>query len=64
MDAKYQLGQSVRVRSSQGILTRVVVEDLGKIVTICRSEELSLALDQHRDPHAIGFLRADILNDC
>lgn len=63
MDEKYERGQVVRVRSSQGVLTRVVVGDLGNVVNICRPEELKRAEVEHRDPAVVGFKKGDIVHD-
>lgn len=63
MHKKYSIGQEVTVNSSQGPLVRVVVEDLGEIITICRKGELEMAAAENRHPTSVGFRKTDILED-
>jgi hypothetical protein len=51
----------VRLRSYLGLIDRVVVQDLGDILLVCRKQELEAARSEHRDPSAIGFRRDDVV---
>jgi hypothetical protein len=63
MDRIYQAGQEVTVRSSQGILRRVVVADLGEVITICRHDEYERAKAEGREPAYVGFKKTDVMDD-
>lgn len=54
-------GTTVTLRSSQGKIIRVVVEDLGEIVRVCRAEELQKAHAEGREPVTVGFPKDEIL---
>jgi hypothetical protein len=47
--------QVVRVMSHGGIIERVLVEDLGDVVTVCTEGEYKRALAEGRTPRAAGF---------
>lgn len=60
-DNEIQQGQVVTVNSAMGAIQRVVVEDRGDVVLICREDEWKEAREQGRDFVAVGFRRTDIL---
>jgi hypothetical protein len=53
--------QLVRLNSSQGEITRMVVKDLGEIITVCTPQELASAKDKFRQPLTIWFPKKDVL---
>jgi len=55
-----QAGIVVTLRSAIGLIERVVVEDLGEVITVCRPEELAAARREGRSPNTVGFKKADI----
>jgi len=61
MKTHFQIGQVVRLRSSQGIISRVVVEDHGEIISVCKEEELDAAKREYRQPLTVGFKKGDFL---
>ena len=55
-------GDLVSVRTfSDGIVPRRIVENAGKTIYICTEEEWVTALNQKREPGAVGFKREYIL---
>lgn len=54
-------GQQVTLDSSHGEITRVVVEDLGDVITVCTKQELDTAKSQYRQPFRIGFRKKDVI---
>lgn len=61
MDANFTFGQLVTLESSQGKITRVVVEDLGDVVTVCTAAEFEAAKIQLRQPLRVGFKKKDVI---
>ncbi len=61
MGHKYEQGQQVTVKSARGPKVRVVVEDLGNILTVCQPDELERAQRELRDPLAVGLRKEDII---
>ena len=57
----YPFGTVVAINSSQGPINRVVVQDYGNVICVCRSEELAAAKEQLRQPFSIGFRKTDII---
>jgi hypothetical protein len=53
--------KTVTLNSSQGPIERVVLQELGDILLVSRQEEVDAARQQHREPFAIGFRRADVI---
>jgi hypothetical protein len=60
MDTKQLVGQLVTLQSSQGLISRIVVEDLGDVITVCSPEEYKEAQRLSRQPLAIGFKKKDL----
>jgi hypothetical protein len=61
MDTQLQPGQQVTVNAFGGKkLSRVVVEDRGNVVLICKPEEFELARIQGRSAVSVGFHPADV----
>ena len=56
------VGSKVTLASSQGHIERIVVEDLGEIIRVCREEEFLQAKKEGREPVTVGFPKKDILN--
>jgi alpha-D-ribose 1-methylphosphonate 5-phosphate C-P lyase len=54
-------GQAVRLSSAQGEVDRVVVEDRGDVVFVCREDEYEAAQKEGRQPIMVGFKRHDIV---
>ena len=54
-------GQRVTLESTHGPIERVVVEDLGDVLLICRERELHDADAEDREPVAVGFRRSAVL---
>jgi len=61
MNNKVIKNQPVKLRSSQGIIDRVVVADLGEILLVCTPDELARARAKGREPKTIGFKRSDMI---
>lgn len=61
MNPIYIKGQQVRLSSSQGEITRIVVEDLGEVITVCTKQEIEAAKEQYRQPLRIGFRKKDVI---
>lgn len=53
--------QVVTVSSSLGPVNRMVVNDLGDILLVCRQEEYDRAKAEGREPVTIGVRRSDML---
>lgn len=56
-------GQEVTLSSRFGLVRRLVLEDLGEVVVVCRREELEAAQREGREPACVGFKRTDIVQD-
>lgn len=61
VEAHMTVGQTVTAISSLGKVERVVVEDLGQVVRICRKSEYEAAQREGRPPTAIALKRSDII---
>lgn len=61
MNSNFFFGQLITLRSADGEIQRVVVEDLGDVVTVCTPEELDAAKAQYRQPLRVGFKKKDVL---
>lgn len=61
MNANFFFGQMVTLDSANGRIQRVVLEDLGDVVTVCTPEELAAAKSQYRQPLRIGFKKKDVV---
>jgi hypothetical protein len=61
MTLKLQVNRVVVLNSAKGRIERVIVEDLGDVISVCRAEELQAARIQERAPAAIGFRKSDIV---
>jgi hypothetical protein len=62
METQLKSGQQVTVNAFGGkLLSRVVVEDRGDVVLICKPEEFELAHTESRSPIAVGFRRRDVV---
>lgn len=59
---KTQQYQLVTIESFYGRIERVVVEDLGNILRVCRIEELKSASLVGRLPATIGFNKVDVVS--
>jgi hypothetical protein len=57
---KLYKNQHVSLVSSKGIIQRVVVEDLGDIITVTSQKEMEAARLAGRQPAVAGFLKADL----
>ena len=55
--------QTVRLRSSTGIIYRVIVADLGEVIAVCTIEEYEEAKRTGRSPITVGFKKASIEKD-
>ena len=55
------VGTKVTLNSSLGRIERVLVEDLGDVVRICREEEYATAKKQGREPTTVGFPKRDVI---
>ena len=44
-----------------GVIERIVVEDRGEVILVCRSQEFEAAQGEGREPISVGFKRSDIL---
>ena len=64
MDTNYSIGQRVRVSSNRGIVSLIVVENLGKIITVCTDAEYEAAEKDGRRPVAMGCRLEDIIDSC
>lgn len=58
-----QRGQVVRLMANSGEIERVIVEDLGSVLLVCKSSELQEAEKQGRNPISIGFAKGDLVSD-
>ena len=63
MNTKYQSGQQVNVNSALGATRLVVVEDLGKVLLVCKASEYEDARAEGRKPSVIGFRINDVIED-
>lgn len=61
MTAKSLINELVKLKSSQGTIERLVVADLGEIILVCRPEERQKALEEGREPRAVGFKKSDMI---
>jgi hypothetical protein len=57
---KLYKNQQVSLVSSKGVIQRVVVEDLGDIITVTTSKEMEAARLAGRQPAVAGFPKADL----
>lgn len=62
MEQKNLSGQLVALRSSTGIIRRIVVADHGDILLVSRQEEYEDARRVPREPVTIGFKRGDLVD--
>ena len=53
----------ITLRSSQGLIRRVMVRDLGEVVLVCREEEIIAAKKEHREPILVGFKKEDVIKE-
>ena len=53
----------ITLSSSRGHIRRVVVDDLGDVVRVCREEEYLASKKERREPVVVGFKKADIVKD-
>jgi hypothetical protein len=51
----------ITLNSATGYIVRVLVEDMGDVVTVCRPEEYEAARQAGRPPTTIGFKKTDIV---
>jgi hypothetical protein len=51
----------VRLLSYTGPIDRVVVEEIGDVLAVCRLEEYEAARRENRRPTTIGFKRRDVI---
>lgn len=56
-----QRGQVVTLDARFGEIQRVIVEDLGQILLVCRKDEFQAAEKEGRIPIAIGFPKEAII---
>jgi hypothetical protein len=63
MEQKIEQGQEVTLLSNQGVIKRLVVEDLGEVLLVCLPEEYARARREGRKPMAVGFKRSDLIPD-
>jgi len=64
MEEKLLSGQRVTVNAFGGKqLSRIVVEDIGQTVLICKLEEFDRAKAEGRPPVYIGFPKSDVTKD-
>ena len=49
------------VSSAAGPRRLIVVEDIGKIVLVCRQEEYDEAKKTGREPVTVGFKKVDVI---
>lgn len=63
MEKKYTSGQVVKLRSSRGVIERIVAEDQGEVVVVCRRDEFDASQREHRKPVVVGFKKRDIVPD-
>jgi len=61
MDTKYTVGQRVRVASMRGPVWLVVVENIGKIITVCTDSEYEAAEMEGREPVVMGCRQEDVI---
>lgn len=54
-------GSTVFLKSSAGEIERILVQDMGDILLICRKEEWERAMAAHESPIAVGFKRTDLI---
>lgn len=54
-------GRTVLVRSSRGVVERVVVTDYGDDIAVGRVTELARARAEGREPATVGFRKRDIV---
>lgn len=55
MKPNIEVGQLVTLDSAQGPIQRVVVQDFGDVILVCREEELRASEREQRAPAAVGF---------
>ncbi len=60
MDTKLPLGHVVTLKSAAGLIERIVISDLGDVVTVCKKEEFEAAKSLMRQPVTVGFKKADV----
>jgi hypothetical protein len=58
---KLYKNQHVSLASSKGIIQRVVVDDLGEIITVTTQQELNAARVGGRQPSVAGFPKSDVV---
>lgn len=61
IEEKTLQNQIVRLLASGGEIDRVVVTDLGDVVTVCRVEELEAAKREGRKPLTVGFRKSSVV---
>ncbi len=58
----YQRGDRIVLNAAFGEqILRIVVQDLGGVITITRREEFESAGHENRDPIAVGFKKYDVV---
>ena len=60
-EEKFEQGQAVTLLSCSGVIDRIVVEDLGAVILICRPEEYERASTEGRDPVSVGFKKTYVI---
>ena len=53
--------QMVKLMSADGMIERVVVEDLGDVLAVCRRQEYEMARLEKREPVVVGFRRSMVV---
>ncbi len=61
--AEIQRGQWVRLKAYGGEITRRVVGKTESSVIVCTDEEYETAAKEKREPKAVGFSKASLLNE-
>lgn len=54
--------QVVLLNSARGQIERVVITDNGKMVAVCRPEELDASRRENRAPHVSWFRKSDFVD--
>jgi hypothetical protein len=57
----YRPGQRVALEAYCGPIVRVVVEDLGDVITVTTKEEADEAAKTFREPRRVGFKKRDVI---
>jgi hypothetical protein len=57
---KFNKNQHVLLVSSKGIIQRVVVDDLGEIITVTTKQEMEAATLAGRQPAVAGFPKSSV----